>query len=56
MLKKTGALRFIQDMQPANGVTIRNMGIGPVVDEVSEAFADHSIYSIGDLYLGYDQF
>jgi len=56
VLKKSGALRFIQDMQPANKVTIRNMGSGPIVDEVAEAFAGRSIYSIGDLYSGYDQF
>ena len=54
--KKFGALRFIQDMQPANKVTIRNKGSGPIVDEVAEAFARHAIYSIGDLYSGYDQF
>ena len=54
--KKSGALRFIQDMQPANRVTIRNKGSGPIVDEVAEAFAGQAIYSIGDLYSGYDQF
>ena len=54
--KKSGALRFIQDMQPANKVTIRNKRSGPIVDEVAEAFAGHAIYSIGDLYSGYDQF
>jgi hypothetical protein len=37
--KKSGALRFIQDMQPTNRVTIRNKGSGPIVDEVAEAFA-----------------
>ena len=54
--KKSGALRFIQDMQPANRVTIRNKGSGPIVDEVAEAFAGQAIYYIGDLYSGYDQF
>ena len=54
--KKSGALRFIQDMQPANKVTIRNKGSRPIVDEVAEAFAGHAIYSIKDLYSGYDQF
>ena len=43
-------------MQPANKVTIRNKGSRPIVDEVAEAFAGHAIYSIGDLYSGYDQF
>jgi hypothetical protein len=54
--KKSGALRFIQDLQPANKVTIRNMGSGPIVDDVAEAFAGCAIYSIGDLFSGYDQF
>jgi hypothetical protein len=36
--KKLGALRFIQDMQPANRIIIKNKGSGPIVDEVAEAF------------------
>ena len=31
--KKNGTLRFIQDLQPMNKVTIRNVGIGPSIDE-----------------------
>ena len=54
--KKSRALRFIQDMQPVNQVTIQNMGLGPIVDEVAEAFASRAIYSSGDLFFGYDQF
>ena len=54
--KKSGALRFIQDMQLANKVTIGNKGSGPIVGEVAEAYAGPAIYSIGDLYSGYDQF
>ena len=34
---------------------LRNSGVGPVVDEFAEAFVGHTIYSIGDLYSGYDQ-
>ena len=49
-------LRFIQDLQPINKVTIRNAGIGPTIDEFAKAFAGRSIYSVGDLYSGYDQF
>jgi hypothetical protein len=37
-------------------VTIRNAGIGPTIDEFVEAFAGRSIYSVGNLYSGYDQF
>ena len=54
--KKNMSLRFIQDLQPINKVMLRNAGIGPSVDEFSEAFAGRSIYSIGYLYSGYDQF
>ena len=54
--KKNGNLRFIQDMQPPNQVTVRNVGTGPLVDEFAEEFAGRAIYSIGDLYSGYDQF
>lgn len=56
VLKKNGTLRFIQDMQPPNKVTIQNLGVGPLVDEFAEDFAGRAIYSIGDLYSGYDQF
>ena len=54
--KKNGQLRFIQDMQPVNEVTIRNTCIGPMVEAYSESFAGRAIYSMGDLYSGYDQF
>ena len=50
--KKNGMMRFIQDLQPVNKVTIRNTGVGPLIDE----FVGRSIYSVGDLYSGYDQF
>ena len=56
MPKKNGSLRFIQDMQPVNRVTIRNADTGPIVGEFTEAFARRAIYSMGDLYSGYDQF
>ena len=49
--KKDGSLRFIQDLQPVNKVTIRNAGIRPIVDEFAEAFAGRAIYSMGDLLL-----
>jgi hypothetical protein len=37
--KKNESLRFIQDLQPINKVTIQNVGIGSSVDEFAEAFA-----------------
>jgi hypothetical protein len=41
--KKNGSLRFIQNMQPMNKVTIRNMGAGSIVDEYAEAFAGRTV-------------
>ena len=38
MPKRNGTLRFIQDLQPVNKVTIRNAGIGPTIDEFVKAF------------------
>ena len=38
--KKNGTLRFIQDLQPVNKVTIRNVGIEPTIDEVAVWFPD----------------
>ena len=54
--KKNGSLRFIQDLELVNKVTIWNSGVSPTVDKFAEAFAGRAIYSIGDLYSGYDQF
>ena len=31
--KKNGTLRFIEDLQPVNKVTICNTGVGPSIDE-----------------------
>ena len=54
--KKNWSFRFIQDLQQVNKVTIRNSGVGPVVDEFAEAFAGRAIYSIVHLYSRYNQF
>ena len=54
--KNLGALRFIQDFQLTNKVTIRNKVSKPIVDEVAKAYVRYGIYSIGDLYSRYDQF
>ena len=56
MSKKSGSLRFIQDLQAVNIVMIQNSGVGPVVDSFVESFAGTTIYSMADLYSGYDQF
>ena len=53
--KKSGKERFINDIHLLNGVTIRDSGMPPSVDEFSEDFAGYPITSSIDYYSGYDQ-
>ena len=53
--KEPGEYRFINDMQPLNGVTIRDAGMPPSVDEFSEDFAMYPIVTSVDYYSGYNQ-
>mgnify|MGYP002776298649 CR=1 FL=1 len=46
MPKKNDTLRFIQDLQPVNKVTIRNARVGPTIEDFAEAFTWKSIYSV----------
>ncbi|GBG85471.1 hypothetical protein CBR_g40113 [Chara braunii] len=48
-------LRWIQDLQRTNAVTIRDVGSIPEVDLLAEGSASCSIYSIYDLFSGYDE-
>ena len=52
--KKSSALRLVHDLQPLNGVTIRNSGVTPSADQVIEAMAGRACYSMLDLFVGYD--
>jgi hypothetical protein len=52
--KKSGALRLVHDLQPLNGVTIRNSGVTPGAEQVIEAMAGRACYSMLDLFVGYD--
>jgi RNase H-like domain found in reverse transcriptase/Integrase zinc binding domain/Reverse transcriptase (RNA-dependent DNA polymerase) len=51
--KKSGQWRFINDVQPLNGVTIKESGMPPSVDEFSEDFAEYPITTAIDYYSGY---
>ncbi|GBG66815.1 hypothetical protein CBR_g70693 [Chara braunii] len=53
--KPNKTLRWIQDLQKLNAVTIRDAGSLPQADLLAESHADRSIYSLIDLYSGYDQ-
>ncbi|GBG86034.1 hypothetical protein CBR_g40935 [Chara braunii] len=53
--KPNKTLRWIQDLQKLNAVTIRDAGSLPQTDLLAESHARRSIYSLVDLYSGYDQ-
>ncbi|GBG68809.1 hypothetical protein CBR_g3504 [Chara braunii] len=53
--KPNESLRWIQDLQKLNAVTIRDAGSLPQADLLAESHAGRSIYSLIDLYSGYDQ-
>lgn len=54
--KKNGKLRIVHDLQPLNGVTIRNSGNPPVAEEFIESFAGRQSYALMDILGGYDEF
>ncbi|GBG88896.1 hypothetical protein CBR_g48508 [Chara braunii] len=53
--KSNGRLRWIQDLQKTNKVTVRDVGSIPNADLLSEGAAGRSIYSVCDLFSGYDE-
>ncbi|GBG90057.1 hypothetical protein CBR_g50150 [Chara braunii] len=55
-VKPNGTLRWVQDLQRLNAVTVRDAGGLPNADALSEACAGRIIISLIDLYSGYDQF
>ncbi|GBG75062.1 hypothetical protein CBR_g19575 [Chara braunii] len=55
-IKPNGTLRWVQDLQRLNAVTVRDAGGLPNADALSESCAGRSIISLIDLYSRYDQF
>nr|GAT45172.1 predicted protein [Mycena chlorophos] len=54
MLKKSGKLRIVHDLQPLNKVSIRDAGMLPIVDDFVEGFAGRQCYTVFNLYWGFD--
>jgi hypothetical protein len=52
--KKNGQIRIVHDLQSLNAVTIKNAGLPPSVEQYAEWYAGKSIYSLMDIYIGYD--
>ncbi|GBG89910.1 hypothetical protein CBR_g49760 [Chara braunii] len=55
-IKPNGTLRWVQDLQRLNAVTVRDARGLPNADALSESCVGRPIISLIDLYSGYDQF
>lgn len=54
VLKKAGKLRIVHDLQHLNSITIRDAGRPPEPDDFISQCSGSSIYSVFDLFSGYD--
>ena len=54
VLKKNGSFRIVHDLQPLNAVTIKDAGVPPNVEPYAENAAGKAIYTLGDLFTGFD--
>ena len=54
VVKKSGKLRIVHDLQPLNRVTIRDAGLPPNLDTFVEPFAGRACYTVFDLFWGFD--
>ena len=45
----------MHDLQPLNAVTIRDSLVPPFIEHLAELFGGYAVYSIMDLFTGYDQ-
>ena len=51
--KKNGELRIVHDLQKLNGISIRDSGVPPILEEFVEAYGGRSIYTVLDMYWGF---
>ena len=52
--KKNGSFRIVHDLQPLNAVTIKDAGVPPNVESYVENAAGRVLYSMADLFTGFD--
>lgn len=52
--KKNGAVQIIHDLQPLNAVTVKDAATLPYVEHFAEQSAGRAIYTMMDLFVGYD--
>ncbi|KDQ13318.1 hypothetical protein BOTBODRAFT_95811, partial [Botryobasidium botryosum FD-172 SS1] len=48
------SLRLVHDLQPLNGVTIKDAAVPPLIEHMAETFAARACYSMFDLFVAFD--
>ena len=54
VVKSTGKLRLVHDLQEMNKYVIRDASLPPRADDFAESFVGRCIYGIADLFSGFD--
>lgn len=52
--KKNGTFHIVHDLQPLNSVTIKDAGVPPNIEPYAENAAGRVVYSMADLFTGFD--
>jgi Reverse transcriptase (RNA-dependent DNA polymerase) len=52
--KKNGTVRIVHDLQPLNAITVKDAGVPPNIEPFAEHAAGRAIYTLGDLFTGFD--
>jgi hypothetical protein len=53
--KGSGKLCIVHDLQPLNAVTIRDAGVPPYTEQLTENCGSRAAYGLLDLFVGYDE-
>jgi hypothetical protein len=53
--KGGGKFHIVHDLQPLNAVTIRDTGVPPYTEQLTENCGSGAAYGLLDLFVGYDK-
>ncbi|OAX31890.1 DNA/RNA polymerase, partial [Rhizopogon vinicolor AM-OR11-026] len=54
VVKKNGSIRIVHNLQPLNAVTVKDAATLPYVELFAEQSAGRAIYTMMDLFVGFD--
>ena len=53
--KNGKTLWLVHNLQPLNAITIQDFSVPPFIEHLAESFSRYMVYSMIDLFTGYDQ-